>query len=68
LEIYVILARGRDLQGLEGVQGMQELDTLGDGGERVFMYGGSSNGIECTVTQYTCGHARGSCILIAKYR
>lgn len=37
LEMYVVLARGRSLQGLEGVTGMQEVSTQGDGGERVFV-------------------------------
>ncbi|KAF8585019.1 N-terminal nucleophile aminohydrolase [Ramaria rubella] len=37
LEMYIVLARGRNLQGLEGVKGVQELSTLGDGGERVFV-------------------------------
>ncbi|KAF8531974.1 nucleophile aminohydrolase [Gautieria morchelliformis] len=37
LEIYVVLARGRSLQGLEGVKGMEELSALGGGGERVFV-------------------------------
>ena len=37
LEMYVVLARGRNLQGLEGVKDMQELSAMGDGGERVFV-------------------------------
>ena len=37
LEIFVVLARGRNLQGLEGVKGMEELSTMGDGGERLFV-------------------------------
>lgn len=36
LEIFVVLARGRSLQGLEGVKGMSELTTTDDG-ERVFV-------------------------------
>ena len=35
LEMYVVLARGRSLQGLEGVKSLEELST--DGGERVFV-------------------------------
>jgi len=36
LEMYVVLAKGRTLQGLEGIRGMQELTTTDDG-ERVFV-------------------------------
>jgi 20S proteasome subunit beta 6 len=36
LEMYVVLAKGRTLQGLEGIKGMQELTTTDDG-ERVFV-------------------------------
>ncbi|THG96089.1 hypothetical protein EW026_g5679 [Hermanssonia centrifuga] len=36
LEIYVVLAHGRSVQGLEGVPGVQELTTSGEG-DRVFV-------------------------------
>ena len=36
LEIFVVLAKGRSLAGLEGVKGMQELSATDDG-ERVFV-------------------------------
>ena len=35
--MYVVLARGRNLQGLEGVKGVEEISTMGDGGERAFV-------------------------------
>lgn len=34
--MYVVLAKGRSLQGLEGIRGVQEL-TSTDDGERVFV-------------------------------
>lgn len=34
--MYVVLAKGRGLQGLEGIRGAQEL-TVTDDGERVFV-------------------------------
>ena len=40
LEIYVVLAGGRTIQGLEGVKGIQELEPVKAGreaGERVFV-------------------------------
>jgi 20S proteasome subunit beta 6 len=36
LEMYIVLAKGRGVQGLEGVRGMQEL-SVADDGERVFV-------------------------------
>jgi 20S proteasome subunit beta 6 len=36
LEMYVVLAKGRGLHGLEGVRGVQEL-TATDDGQRVFV-------------------------------
>jgi len=36
LEMYVVLASGSSMQGLEGIKGMRELSTKGDG-ERVFV-------------------------------
>ncbi|KAI6101936.1 nucleophile aminohydrolase [Pisolithus sp. B1] len=36
LEIYIILAQGRSLQGLEGVKGVQEL-TISEDSERIFV-------------------------------
>jgi 20S proteasome subunit beta 6 len=36
LEMYVVLARGSPLQGLESVQGVQEVTSTSDG-ERVFV-------------------------------
>ncbi|KAG8214837.1 nucleophile aminohydrolase, partial [Butyriboletus roseoflavus] len=36
LEMYIVLAKGRDVQGLEGIRGAQEL-TVTDDGERVFV-------------------------------
>jgi 20S proteasome subunit beta 6 len=36
LEMYVVLAKGRDVQGLEGVAGVSEVSTTADG-ERVFI-------------------------------
>jgi 20S proteasome subunit beta 6 len=36
LEMYVVLAKGRDLQGLEDVMGISEMTTA-EGGERVFI-------------------------------
>ena len=33
----MVLARGRSLQGLEGVKGVEEVTTIGDGGERAFV-------------------------------
>lgn len=34
--MYIVLAKGRGVQGLEGVRGMQELSATDDG-ERVFV-------------------------------
>jgi 20S proteasome subunit beta 6 len=34
--MYVVLARGRTLQGLEGLRGLQELSTSQEG-ERLFV-------------------------------
>jgi 20S proteasome subunit beta 6 len=36
LEIFIVLAKGRPMQGLEGVRGMQEVTATNDG-ERVFI-------------------------------
>lgn len=36
LEMFVVLAKGRTLQGLDAIRGMQELTTTDDG-ERVFI-------------------------------
>ena len=43
LEMYVVLAKGRTLQGLEGIRGMQELTT--DDGERVFVVRRAQEGL-----------------------
>lgn len=36
LEIYIVLAGGRGLQDLEGIQGMRELSVTEDG-QRIFV-------------------------------
>jgi 20S proteasome subunit beta 6 len=36
LEMYVVLAKGRGPQGLEGIRGMSEITTAEEG-ERVFL-------------------------------
>ncbi|KIN96523.1 hypothetical protein M404DRAFT_16871 [Pisolithus tinctorius Marx 270] len=36
LQIYIVLAKGRSLQGLEGAKGLEEL-TISEDGERIFL-------------------------------